>query len=125
MGRAGWRREDGGLGRGGEKGSGIDEVCVVRGWMYACDCGCVEGAGRGGSWEGGSKAGSRLEGAKDRGAGAGYRGHRSEDSRQSRVGSRAGSYRRPRYLDVQDVQDVQEGKADWEKLQGKRDDDEW
>ena len=73
-----------------------------------------------------SKTGAASKVGRERGTS--YRDHRSEDSRQSRVGSRAGSYRRPDYLDVQDVQDVQDerlewddGKAEWDHGQGKED----
>ena len=81
----------------------------------------VEGGHGGGRLESGSrgsKTGAASKVGRERGES--YRDHRSEDSRQSRAGgSRAGSYRRPRYLNVQDVQDVQEEKAEWDVADGK------
>ena len=74
--------------------------------------------------DGGSRKSGSKTGTKERGGGANYRDHRSEDSRQSHVGSRSGSYRRPVYLDVEDVGDdkvewdADEGKVEWDNGQG-------
>jgi len=75
----------------------------------------VEGDKGDGSRKSGSKTGAKDGG----GAGASYRDHRSEDSRQSRAGSRSGSYRRPKYLAEQDVQAVEEQKLEWDVNDGK------